>query len=218
VAKRQPWTPQDVDTLRQHYENTPTKVLAERLGRNVASLWHKARSIGLSKSIDLIRKMASEAMKNPEHGGRKAQFQRGLTPWNKGISFDSGGRSYETRFKPGQKPHTWNPIGHERISDLGYLQRKMTDTGVTRRDYVAVHHLVWQEAGREIPKGFALTFKDGNKRNFALDNLELVSRADLMRRNSYHNYGPEVAQLVQLRGAITRQINKRITHEQSDHQ
>jgi hypothetical protein len=31
-----------------------------------------------------------------------------------------------------------------------------------------------------------------------------------MRRNSYHQYGPEVAKAVQLRGAITRQINKRI--------
>ena len=72
-----------------------------------------------------------------------------------------------------------------------------------------VHHIVWREAGREIPRGYRLTFKDGNKRNFALDNLELVSIADMMRRNTVHNYGPEIAQLVQLRGAITRQINRR---------
>ena len=38
----------------------------------------------------------------------------------------------------------------------------------------------------------------------------LMTRAELMKRNSYHNrYPKEVARLVQLRGAVTRQINKR---------
>jgi len=73
-----------------------------------------------------------------------------------------------------------------------------------------VHHLVLLEAGREVPPGHALVFRDGDKRNFALDNLELVTRGDLMRRNSYHNYGPEIAAAVQLKGAIMRQINKRM--------
>lgn len=93
----------------------------------------------------------------------------------------------------------------------------LTDTGVTRRDFVCIHHIVWREAGREIPSGHALVFRDGNKRNFALNNLELVSRAELMRRNSVHNYGPEIARIHQLQGAITRQINKRIgKHEGID--
>ncbi len=60
-----------------------------------------------------------------------------------------------------------------------------------------------------VVRHHAVAFKDGNKQNIALDNLELVSRADLMKRNSYHNYGKEIAQLVQLKGAVTRQINKR---------
>jgi hypothetical protein len=72
-----------------------------------------------------------------------------------------------------------------------------------------VHRLVWLAAGREIATGHVVVFKDGDKRKFALDNLEMVSRADLMRRNSFHQYGPEIASIVQLRGAITRQINKR---------
>lgn len=77
------------------------------------------------------------------------------------------------------------------------------------RDYVNVHWIVWREAGREIPKGMALVFRDGDKSNITLDNLELVTRAELMRRNSYHNHGPEIAELVRLRAIITRQINKR---------
>lgn len=36
-----------------------------------------------------------------------------------------------------------------------------------------------------------------------------MSRHENMRRNSYHtNYPPEVARLVQLKGAISRQVNR----------
>lgn len=42
-----------------------------------------------------------------------------------------------------------------------------------------------------------------------LDAVELISRAELMRRNTRHNYGPEINDLIGLRARITRQINKR---------
>jgi hypothetical protein len=63
-----------------------------------------------------------------------------------------------------------------------------------------------------------LIFCDGNKRNFALDNLELLSRSALMRRNSIHNYGPELARLSQLRGAVTQQINLLSKNKSSNEQ
>lgn len=37
-----------------------------------------------------------------------------------------------------------------------------------------------------------------------------MTRAELMRRNSLHtNYPPQLVSLVQLRGALNRQINRR---------
>ena len=55
------------------------------------------------------------------------------------------------------------------------LERKLTDTGVTRRDFVCIHHIIWREAGREIPPGHALVFKDGNKWKFADDRGSLFA-------------------------------------------
>ena len=182
TRKSERWSDAEERALRRLYATHTAREIGERLGRSRIAIKNKALKLGLGK----------------------------LVPWNKGTRYIAGGRSAETRFQPGDKPHTWNPVGHERVSKEGYLLRKVTDTGVTRRDYRPVHHLVWQEAGREIPPGHALVFRDGDKRNFALGNLELVTRADLMRRNSYHNYGPEIAATVQLRGAIMRQINKRM--------
>jgi len=103
----------------------------------------------------------------------------------------------------------WKPIGHERVATNGYLERRIAQTNDTLKDYCPVHHLVWRAAGRVIAPGHALVFCDGDKTNMALSNLASIPRAALMARNSVHNYGPEIAQLYQLQGAITRQINKR---------
>ena len=123
----------------------------------------------------------------------------------KGVFF--GG--IETQFKKGNKPHTWRPVGSYRKTEDGYLQCKVSDTGRSIKDYVNVHHLLWRAAGREIPVGYALCFRDGDKTNLTLENLELVSRRALMLRNSIHNAGKEIAYLQQLRGAIMRHINRR---------
>lgn len=195
TRKSERWSAAEERALRRLYATHTAREIGERLGRSRIAIKNKALKLGLGNCV-----------KSHNAGC----FKPGLVPWNKGTRYIAGGRSAETRFQPGDKPHTWNPVGHERVSKEGYLLRKVTDTGVTRRDYRPVHHLVWQEAGREIPPGHALVFRDGDKRNFALGNLELVTRADLMRRNSYHNYGPEIAATVQLRGAIMRQINKRM--------
>jgi hypothetical protein len=206
---RKTWREEEIAVLKEMYQTESAKDIAARLGCTLSQVQNKAWSLGLKKSREVIAELSRRAMADPNHPGRRHQFRKGLTPWNKGLHWESGGRSFETRFKPGNKPHSWNPVGHEREVKGGYLQRKIQDTGCTRRDYVMVHHLVWREAGREIPPGHALVFKDGNKRNFSLDNLELISRAELMRRNSVHNYGPEIARVHQLQGAIMRQINKR---------
>ncbi len=218
---RKLWTAVEIAVLTELYPYTRAQDIAERIGRTTQQVLTKAWHLGLKKSREAIARMACQAMANPDHPGRRTQFQKGDDPWNKGTHYRAGGRSAETQFKAGTRQGRasilWMPIGSERVRSDGYLERKLTDTGVTRRDFVCIHHIVWREAGREIPPGHALIFKDGNKRNFALDNLELISRANLMRRNSVHNYGPEIARIHQLQGAITRQINKRIgKHEGID--
>ena len=54
------------------------------------------------------------------------------------------------------------------------------------RTWELVHQRVWRAAHGAVPAGHAVVFKDGDKRNTKLGNLELVTRAELMRRNSIH--------------------------------
>ena len=206
---RQIWTPAQVATLRELYPTTRAADIAERMGLRLKQVVYKAHKMGLRKLPEIIALFAKQAMENPNHGGRQHQFSPEQTPWNKGVHWVAGGRAAETRFKPGNKPHTHNPVGHERITKDGYLQRKMTDTGVTRRDYVMVHHLVFIEHFGAIPPGGVVVFRDGNLRNITPDNLECITRKELMARNTVHRYPKEIARLVQLRGVINHQINQK---------
>lgn len=76
--------------------------------------------------------------------------------------------------------------------------------------------LVWCEANGPLPKGHMVVFKAGRFSNqlehITLDAVECITLAENMRRNSRHNLPPEVNQLVSIKGAITRQVN-RITRE-----
>jgi hypothetical protein len=192
------WTPTEDRTLIDNYGTLTNQAIAALLGRTVSAIKNRAGKLGLNKPIGFA------------NSGR---FQPGITPWNKGQHYAPGGRCAETQFKPGVRSGVavklYQPIGAERLSKDGYLQRKINDDMPLQRRWRGVHILLWEAVNGPLPKGHALVFKDGNKRNITLDNIDLITRADLMRRNSLHQYGKEIAAVVQLRGAITRQINRK---------
>lgn len=190
------------------YPHVPASWVAQALGCKVSRIYVRAQALGLSKS-DAFKAsaMATQLRRDPDVG-KATRFRKGHTTWNKGRKGYCAPGSEKGHFKPGQKPHTWRPIGSNRVSKDGYLHRKTADTGVTRRDYVPVHHLIWRWHGRTVPPGYALCFIDGDKTNLDINNLTLVSRQNLMQRNSVHNLPREVVQLVQLRGALVRKINR----------
>lgn len=191
-----PWSQQDRDDLARLFPHNDIRTLVKIFGRPKKAITAKANKMGLTKADDY---------QQPRYG----TFEKGHQPWNKGTSYSAPG-SELTQFKKGNKPHTWLPIGSERVTKDGYLERKLTDTGVTRHDWKPVSHIEWEKHnGRPVPKGHAVIFRDGDKRNFAPANLELISRADLMRRNTYLNMPEPLPQLIQLRGALTAKINRR---------
>lgn len=210
---RRQWTEAEVAHLVTHYPHQKTAGIAADLGRTVGQCYQKAAGLGLKKTAAFLASEAAMRIRAETHKGRTTQFKKGQTPWNSGVHYQAGGRSATTQFKKGQRSGKaqalWQPIGTERLSQEGYLERKIHDGQPLHKRWRAVHLIVWESAHGAIPKGHALVFRDGDKTHIALDNLELIPRAELMRRNSWHQLPPEVGLLVQLRGAITRQINKR---------
>lgn len=212
------WTEAETEQVRLRYSVERTADLAASLDRGVGAVYQHAAALGIKKSIDFIRADGRRRASLPDAPGTNYRFPKGLTPWNKGVNFIAGGRSVETQFKPGclsgRAAARYQPIGAERLSKEGYLERKINDDMQTQKRWRAVHILTWEAVHGPLPKGHALVFRDGNKANIALENLEPITRAELMRRNSVHSMPPELEKLVLLRGALNRQINQRIKNEQ----
>lgn len=109
--------------------------------------------------------------------GRDGRFKPGHVPANKntkGISKPNSGS-----FQKGHRPKNWMPTGAERVNGDGYLDVKIAEPNVWR----AKHRLLWVAEYGPIPTGLILTFKDGDKRHCALENLELITRQEHVRRN-----------------------------------
>lgn len=200
------WTDEQDAELRRLYPNHTAEAIAAQIGRPLSSVRQRAHTLGLRKSRGWIAEQSRIRTADPNHPGRNTRFRSGRRTWNKGMKgLNLGGTA--TQFKPGHRPHTWRPIGTYRVSKDGYLQSKLADTGNTLRDYVFVHHLIWRMHGGRIPRGHALVFRDGDKANLDINNLELITRAELMARNTRHRLPPELNRVIALRAALNRRIN-----------
>jgi hypothetical protein len=217
ILKRIRWTAEDFAILDREYPDTPTGIIATLLERPLHTVYQAARRRGLSKSEAFKASEASGRMlKGGVHRGEATRFKPGQISHNAGIRSPgyAPGRMAESQFKKGQRSSNWLPVGSTRINADGYLDVKVTDSGYPPRDWKGVHRLVWQEANGPIPRGHVVVFRKGRATTdpaaITVDALELLTRIELMKRNSYHNrYPKEIGLAIQLKGALTRQINRR---------
>lgn len=206
------WTPEEEQLLRKRYADEDTASIAKDLQRPVGKVYAKAAQLGLHKSDAYTARYLHECGLQRAERGRASRFQKGLVPWNKGMKgLQASGRAKETQFGKGHMPHNWVPVGTEQVRD-GYLYRKVTDTR-SRHDWKLVHVMLWEEHNGPIPEGFILCFHDGIKSHITIDNLELITRAERMRRNTIHRYPPELKDAIRAVGKLKRTIKEVERHE-----
>jgi hypothetical protein len=230
---RRRWTPDEETLLRSMYPECHTGDVAAWIGRTVSQCYQHAAALGLRKSAEYLASDTACRIQRGKRDPRLAvgQFKPGFTPWNKGRDGRETGtghhpNSRRTQFRVGRKPEearNYRPIGSLRINADGILERKVSDDPsiVPARRWVSVARLVWEEAHGPIPAGHLVRFKPGmataKVEELTLERLECITRAEHARLNHPRNHSPELAKLVQLKGAITRQVN-RITREAQEQQ
>lgn len=214
-APRRMWTDLEVALLRAEYATTTNALLAQALGRPVERVAAKAYSLGLRKSREFIVALARERTEKPDHPSRAYRWTKGAPPWNKGQPGTTGHhpKTRAAQFKPGNRPHTWVPVGSFRIKD-GHLEIKYSDdTGSTSKRWRLYAAHVWIAANGPVPAGHLVVFKPGRATQdpaaITLDAVELITRREIMQRNTCHRLPKELARVVQLRGVLTRAINER---------
>jgi hypothetical protein len=104
------------------------------------------------------------------------QFEKGFTPWNKGLKGVNG--KSETRFKKGNVNWNLRQIGDERIDIDGYIYVKVSDTGVKSQRWKLKHRLIYAKHYGEITGETIVRFYDNDKQNMNIENLYAVTRAE----------------------------------------
>ncbi len=159
-------TPEQHEYFVQHNTGTPQKKMAELMNERFG--------------LYLTAKQINSYRKNHHlSSGLTGRFEKGHVPWSKGRRMPTTGRTSETQFKKGRRPHNYLPVGSERINTDGYFEIKVADPN----RWKGKHILVWEALHGPRPKGGKIIFADGNHANFDSDNLLLVTSAELCRMN-----------------------------------
>jgi hypothetical protein len=119
-------------------------------------------------------------------------FTKGCTPWNKGKRGYMGANvtsftkeQIDAIGKESEGKPKWN-------SRDGYIcltsERKPVVCARTKKTYMCRKRIpygryVLEQAGIEVPKGSIVYHRDGNVENNNIENLEILTRAQLIKRN-----------------------------------
>jgi hypothetical protein len=217
LVTREYWTAEQIEIFRREFPLRSTAEVAELIGRTVQACVGRAAKLGIAKNPEYKTRAWREC------GQRLAaspiavanRIQKGNIPPNKGVRRPGwfAGRMRETQFKKGQIPGNYLPVGTVRTNADGYLRIKIAaesdGKGASDKAWEFVHRRVWEKARGPIPPGHRIWWKDGNHKNCALENLELLSDQEHMARTTIHNLPPELKQMIQLTGALKRKIKNR---------
>lgn len=168
------WTEEEKQFLRDNIKG--------RLKKELLEMFYENFGIKLSPSqlSSMIKKLGITS-------GVNTQFKKGLIPHNKGMKMeiDIYSKCQPTMFKPGNKPKNTDSVGTEKLLSDGYVWVKIDDKPKVpkKENWRQKHKLLWEQEYGPVPDGSVVIFKDGDPTHIELDNLECVTRSQLLILN-----------------------------------
>lgn len=160
-------------------------IIPNRLTKEVSEMFNNKfkRSVTASQ-------VANYKQRSGITSGVSKTFLKGTTPWNKGKSMPAHPNSKKTQFKKGQRPVNHHKVGTEVVVKEGYISVKVAEPNVWKLK----HRIVYEEHYGKIPPSHVIILKNGNKKDTRIENLTLISRAQLaiLNKNNLLDVSPEL--------------------------
>lgn len=192
--------------ITENYLKLPKKRMATMLNRSDTFVRRRLNVLGL-----VVPKELSEQF------SKDSRIQQGAVPPNKGkkqtdyMSAEAIEATKATRFKKGQICQTEKQDGqvtvrHDEMKDGSIRDYKWIRIGKSKWKMLHVYN--WEKKHkRKVPKGHILVFANGDSMNCNPSNLELITRAENMRRNTIHRYPEELKSVIKLRSKLNKTIH-----------
>lgn len=188
------FTPAQIAYVRELYTEFPVK--------EIKPLFNSYFRLSLSEQ-QLRTMIKNHGIKS----GRSGRFEKGQRSWNEGVKGYMGANS--TSFKKGNRPKNWTPVGTERYETKDrYIKVKVAEPNVWKFK----HRLEWERRHGPIPAGKVVVFKDGDRENCDISNLELIDRGVLAQYNKMrgHSAQPELRTAMRTIAAIKVTSSRRL--------
>lgn len=210
---RNQWTQRADRIVRRLYPNTQSEKLAKRLRVPLHALYQRAKRLGLKKSAEYMASPAACRLRRGDNVGATFRFLPGHVPANRGLRRPgyAPGRMAETQFKKGRQSPNAMPLWTFRFNSDGYLLLKTGKRMPKPNDgWEYVHRLIWEQANGPLPNWTEsrLWWKDRDRGNCALSNLELVTTKEHMSRTTIHRLPPELKSTIFQAGVLKRRIRE----------
>lgn len=193
---RTSFTEEQDNFLKENYLTMPVKSMGTEIKKSGSGINIRLKALGLKIPEEII-----------EQRKKDSQYSIGDEPMNKGkkqaefMSQEAIERTKATRFSKGVIPHNTKYDGHERITKDGYIEVRIR-VGKYRLKHI--HN--WEKLNGKLPSNHCLSCLDGNKLNTDPQNWELITRGELMLRNSHVNYPPQIVRVMALRSKLSKII------------
>ena len=200
MEKRHKYTREEDNFL---IKNVKGKTLKE-----LTNMINKEFDLNLTENSISNRKVKL-GIKSGNIGGR---FEKGHIPANKGkpMKPEQYEKCKKTMFKRGHIPANRREVGSERVTKDGYLKIKIQD-GQGNKNWILKHRFIYEQVNGPIPKRHKVIFADGNKRNFEIDNLLLVSYSEqlIINKNNLLKSDKELTKTGVTIAKVMNKVNKR---------
>lgn len=161
--------------LREWYPKCFIPELTERLNAEFGTAF---------KTNQVVAAISNNRIKS----GRDMGFKPGNKPWNAGTKGQRLTKPNSGSFQKGNRPigpKAPKPFGYERTGK-GYkfvkTHGKNPHTGYNGA-FRLKHIVLWEKHHGPVPDGHVIIFKDSNRDNITIENLECISRLELLRLN-----------------------------------
>jgi len=200
------------DLMIMLYPDMPTQDLANELNLPIHKVYRLATKLKLKKSKEYLDNWELSGRGRMIEQGKAYRFKKGHMSWNKDKSPKDymPAESYEklipTQFKKGTNPPNTKHDGAISIrSDKSGAKYKYIR--LSKANWMALHVKIYQEEYGPIPKNHIIVFKDRNSLNCTLNNLECITKAENMQRNTIHRYPTELKNAIKTLSTLKKQFN-----------
>lgn len=213
MRKRHTWPAEDIELLKQLYHNNTTENIAKKMGLSLCQVYNQAFKLGLKKDTDFLTGPTSGRMQKGDTRGLSTRFKKGSIPVNKGQKMPP--EVYEkvkaTFFKKGQWPKSTKYFGQpylfQQRKKNGQLEKYwLIQINRKRRGYLSY---LCEQNGIDL-KGKIPRLKSDYSfdRIPTIDDIIIIGYKDNMLENSLHRFPEDLRNLIQIKGALQRQLNK----------